>query len=97
MRLSSVNAWARLDKEAAYRNSPIHHIPSAGCPLLLAWGGDETEEFKRQSRDFGTAWAARGYPVQSLELAGKHHFATMPDLLDPQSVLSRAVLDQMGL
>jgi len=97
VRLSSVNDWARLDKDAAYRNSPIHHIPPVGCPLLLAWGGDETEEFKRQSQDYGVAWAARGYPLRRLELAGKHHFATMPDLLDPTSELTRAVLDQMRL
>jgi len=97
VRLSSVNQWARLDKEAAWRNSPIHHIPPVGCPLLLAWGGAETDEFKRQSRDFGVAWASRGYPVRTLELAGKHHFATMPDLLDPDSDLGRAVLEQMGL
>ncbi|MEE8334719.1 MAG: alpha/beta hydrolase [Alphaproteobacteria bacterium] len=97
VRLSNANDWARLDKQAAFRNSPIHHIPPVGCPLLLAWGGTETEEFKRQSRDFGVAWASRGYPVRTMELADKHHFATMPDLLDPQGELSRAVLEQMKL
>ncbi len=97
VRLSNVNDWARLDKEAAFRNSPVHHIPPVACPLVLAWGEHDTGEFKRQSRDYGVAWAARGYPVESMELAGKHHFATMPDQLDPASGLSRAVLAQMGL
>lgn len=97
VRLSKVNAWARLDKDAAFRNSPIHHLPDTGCALLLAWGEDETEEFKRQSREFGVAWASRGYPLRTLELAGKDHFANMPDLLDPDSAFSRAVFEQLGL
>ena len=37
VRLSNVNEWAQLDKEAAYRNSPVHHLPkdrlSADCRL----------------------------------------------------------------
>jgi len=97
VRLSSVNDWARLDKESAWRNSPVHHPPARGCPLILAWGGEETAEFKRQSDLYSLAWRSRGFPCTTLELPGRHHFATMPDLLDTASPLARAVLDQMGL
>ena len=38
VRLSNANEWARLDKEAAWRNSPVHHLPKTGCPLIVAWG-----------------------------------------------------------
>lgn len=97
VRLSSVNEWARLDRDSAWRNSPVHHIPGTGCKLLLAWGSEETEEFKRQSDLYAVAWRARGYPCRTMELAGKHHFASMPDLMDPTSPLTRAVFEQMGL
>ena len=30
VRLSNVNDWARLDKESAWRNSPVHHLPRTG-------------------------------------------------------------------
>ncbi|MEK9692692.1 MAG: hypothetical protein VW235_07130, partial [Rhodospirillaceae bacterium] len=89
--------WAKMDKEAAYRNSPVHHLPEIQCPLLLAWGGDESSEFKRQSDLMAVAWRSRGWSCETLELAGKHHFATMPDILDTDSELSKAVFRQMGL
>ena len=97
VRLSSVNDWAKMDKDEAYRNSPVHHLPKVPCPLILAWGGDETSEFKRQSDLMAMEWRARGWPCETLELPGKHHFATMPDLLDPEADLTQAVFRQMGL
>lgn len=97
VRLSSVNNWACLSKEAAYRNSPVHHLPSAGCPLIVAWGGEETHEFKRQSDIIALQWLARGWPCEKIELVNKHHFASMEDLMDRESPLTRAVLQQLGL
>ena len=53
-------------RRAARRNSPIHHIPGRGCPLVvialvvLAYGGNETAEFKRQTDDYAAAWRAAG-------------------------------------
>lgn len=97
VRLSNVNEWARLDAAAAERNSPIHHLPDTGCPLIVTYGGLETGEFKRQSEDYMAAWRARGYPCSYVDLPGRHHFATMPEFADPESKLTRAVFDQMGL
>jgi arylformamidase len=97
VRLSNVNEWAQLDKDAAYRNSPVHHLPASGCPLILTWGEAETDEFKRQSDLYRVAWASRGYPCTAFELPGKHHYASMPDLMDRDSAMTRAVFAQIGL
>ena len=97
VRLSNANEWARLDAAAARRNSPIHHLPEVGCPLIVTYGGLETDEFKRQSEDYMAAWRAKGYPCTTVDLPGRHHFATMPELMDLDSPLTRAVFDQMGL
>lgn len=97
VRLSNVNDWARMDAAAAQRNSPIHHLPETGCPLIVTYGGLETEEFKRQSEDYMAAWRAKGYPCTYVEMPDRHHFATMPELMDADSPLTRAVFDQMGL
>jgi arylformamidase len=97
VRLSSVNEWARLDAAAALRNSPIHHLPAAGCPLIATYGGLETDEFKRQTEIYMAAWRAAGFPCSFVPMPGRHHFATMPELLDAESPLTRAVFDQMGL
>lgn len=97
VRLSSVNAWAGLDGEAALRLSPIHRIPARGCPLIVAWGTRETDEFIRQSTDYAAAWRARGYSTTVVPMDGHHHFSVMPELAKRASPLTRAVFAQMGL
>jgi arylformamidase len=97
VRLSSVNQWARLDADAARRNSPIHHLPGIGCPLIVAYGTNETAEFQRQSTDYAAAWRTRGFPCTVIPMPGCHHFAVMPELMKPDSRLTKAVLEQLGL
>ena len=97
VRLSSVNEWAKLDAAAALRNSPIHHLPKVGCPLIVAYGTKETSEFRRQSTDFAVAWKRQGYPCRVIPMEGHHHFSVMPELMKRDSALTRAVLEQMGL
>jgi arylformamidase len=97
VRLSNVNEWAQLDKEAAYRNSPVHHMPKTGCPLIVGWGENETDEFKRQSDLYRVAWQSRGWPCEVMVFPGKHHFASMPDLMYPNEPCTKAVFAQIGL
>ena len=97
VRLSNANEWAKLDKEAAYRNSPVHHLPEIGCPLIVGWGEHETDEFKRQSDIYRIAWQARGWFCETIEFAGKHHFGSMPDLMFPTQTCTKAVFSQIGL
>lgn len=97
VRLSHVNAWLRLDREAAYRNSPIRHIPPFGRPLIVAWADGETREFVRQSRAFGEAWADKGFECRLIEEANQNHFSVIELMGDPSSRLGRAVLEQMDL
>lgn len=97
VRLSSVNEWARLDAESARRNSPIHHLPENGCPLIVSYGGSETSEFKRQSRIYADAWRARGWPVDVFEHAGRNHFDIVFDLGDRDSLLGGKVFAMMGI
>ncbi len=84
-----VNDDLRLDAAAAARNSPIALRPAAPCPLLVAVGADETDEFVRQSRDMAAAWSAE----TCLELPGRHHFSAVDALADGDDPLFGAVLD----
>lgn len=49
VRLSYVNDVVGMDTSEAERNSPIRHSLVNHCPVILAYGDNETGEFKRQT------------------------------------------------
>jgi arylformamidase len=80
-----------------YRNSPIRHLPDASAPLLVAYGDNETDEFKRQSEEYLDAWRAGGLEAERLILQGKNHYEVIDGFLDAESPLCSAILGQMGV
>jgi arylformamidase len=74
IRLCYLNNTVGLDATAALRHSPLRHVPERAPPLILAVGGDESEEFHRQQREFQAAWTAKGLACQVVEQADGHHF-----------------------
>jgi arylformamidase len=87
----------QLGWDQILRNSPILHIPDAAPPLLLAYGEDETDEFKRQSEEFIDAWRAKGLDAEALTLRGKNHYDVIDGFLDAESPLCSAILKRMGI
>jgi arylformamidase len=67
----------------------------AGRPVktIVAWGENETAEFKRQSRAYASALAGSGFPVSALEVAGANHFDIVFGLADRESVLGQATIE----
>ena len=97
VRLSEPNEWAQLDEPAARRNSPIHHLPEQGCPLIVSYGGSETSEFKRQSNIYAAAWRNHGWPCSEFEVSECNHFNIPQQLRDPTTPLCREVFQMIGL
>ena len=79
------------------KNSPILHLPDDAPPLLVAYGKNETDEFKRQSEEFFAAWQARGLEGDLLPLPGKHHYDIVDGFLDARSSLCSEILKRMGI
>ena len=73
LRLFSFNADYRLDEPAAARLSLLDKRPTVRAPLVVAAGGDESGEFRRQSRALADAW--RGQVRELLLPAGLNHFS----------------------
>ena len=69
----------------------------ASICAFVGVGGDESEEFLRQSADFAAQWENAGTPCQSMVLPGINHFTILGDFADPASDITRAVQTQMGL
>ena len=87
----------QLGYDQVLKNSPILHVPDSAPPLLVAYGEDETDEFKRQSEEYLGAWKARGLEGERLILLSKNHYEVIDGFLDAGSPLCSAILGQMGI
>ena len=97
VRLCYLNDTLGLTPAQVADNSPVRLAPLSESPLILAVGGDESAEFRRQSADLDAAWSERGAPVRVITRPGLDHFTILADFADRESPLTRAVLAQMGL
>ena len=66
--LSYLNEKLGLDAEQAWRNSPSLDMPALAAKFIVAYGSDELQELKRQSREFGAAWSAYGLRGEMVEV-----------------------------
>ena len=96
IRLCYLNEKLVLDAEQARRNSPLLNLPARAAKLIIAYGSDELPELKRQSREFGAAWGARGLPGEIVEVADCHHYAVAEQLAQPDGVLAKALAVSAG-
>lgn len=88
-----VNQDLKLTAESARRLSPFYMRPVCRAPLTLVWGARESDEFKRQSRDFGERWRDLGIQVRTLEIPDRHHLSVVEDLGQAGSDLVQAAVD----
>lgn len=89
---TSINAALGLDEASAHEASPRWWRPPRGRELVAVVGGQESDEFRRQSREFVGAWAAGGVHAHSFEVAGANHFTVIEELAVYGSMLQTAVL-----
>ncbi|WZB62959.1 alpha/beta hydrolase [Achromobacter xylosoxidans] len=93
----SVNDWLRLTPEQARLQSPIFHLPAQAGPMLLAVGGLETQGFKNQTDAYEAARRAAGLSATRIATPQCNHFDLVNELEDPDSDLTQATLEMMGL
>jgi len=86
----------QLDWGTVLAASPIDHVRPLPTPLLVAVGGAESAEFRRQSRGFEAAWRGAGNVSRLIEIEGAHHFSALEALESPTSVLHRGLLALIG-
>ena len=91
IRLCYLNDVLGLDSDSVVRNSPVALSPAASVQILLALGGDETDEFHRQQSALAERWREIGADVRTMAVDGVHHYSIIRALADPDSALFRAV------
>ena len=87
-----------LTPEEVSAFSPLRRPYDLAAPMIVTLGGDETEEFHRQSKLFARHCHQEKYPV-SLEIAPRtNHITVLTEALaEPENELNRSVRRQMGL
>ena len=85
----------KLTRSSAALLSPVH-MPAPRGRLWAVVGGDESDEFRRQSALIRAAWGARAVPVCE-SVPGRHHMNVIHDLAEPQARLHALARQLLGL
>jgi arylformamidase len=97
IQLSYLNKVLKMDMETAKSNSPVRLEALNPCPLIVAVGEDETAEFNDQSKEFYSCWKDKGADIQLLQLPGQNHYSIAETIVNPQSLLHRALRELMKI
>ena len=93
---TTVNDPLGLDERTAAALSPQLLPAVAAHDVVVAWGDNETDAFKMQSQSYAAHLVAAGMNVAAFEVAGRHHFDIMDDLLDLETELGRQTVEGSG-
>lgn len=92
----SINESLNLNLESARRNSPILAKPTLDGPFICAVGGNESDEFKRQSQEFAHTWKELGAEIEFVEVAGRDHFSIVTDFTNNDYVMLQKLKTMLG-
>ena len=95
--LSSRNEYVDFTDNMVEDLSPINHIAKIRTPVILAYGTEESPEFKRQSQAFAEALRKKSKKVELHILEGYNHFEIMIALGNPYNVPGEIMIKQMNI
>ncbi len=75
-----INEPLDLDFVSARRNSPAHQNLTGFPPTLIAWGAQETDEFKCQSLAFAQMLESAKTDVEAIQIEDRNHFDIAEDI-----------------
>ncbi|NOX34427.1 MAG: alpha/beta hydrolase [Deltaproteobacteria bacterium] len=82
----------QLTHDTILRQSPFLQVPKIAPPLLISVGENESDEFKRQSADYLSAWLNNGLQGELQIQSGKNHFTTYRDLNNADSSFCKSLI-----
>jgi len=97
VRLCYIQEDLGLTEEEVRRNSPVKLKPATSAPIIVAVGGDESDEFHRQSQNLTDAWNNAGGDCRLMIRPGVNHFTIVSEFADASSGLARAYIELMNL
>ncbi len=92
VRLSARSKYVNFTDEMVEELSSIRHLDRLNCPIVVAYGDQESPEFQRQNREFAAAVESAGKPVKLVVGRGFNHFEIAESLANPYGLLGREAL-----
>ena len=90
-----INEPLNLDMQTASMLSPLFKVRSHTANLIISWGENETNEFKRQSIEFDKKWKACGNISHLLEVKGNNHFDIVFNMMKKDCALRELIIEQI--
>lgn len=90
---SYVNDLARLDDDEVAELSPLAVSPWRDVPVHVVVGGDEPDQFRRQTAELAEAWRAPNSRLTTHVAPGRDHFDILDELTVRASPTFRALLE----
>lgn len=85
---TSLNAALKLDETSAKAASPYFwSAPPKDRTFVAAVGGDESQEFIRQSLAVTSLWHRAGVKAECVIIPGTNHFTVVEELANPESAM----------
>jgi arylformamidase len=85
---TSINDAVKLDAASAREMSPLlWPAPPKDRTLVAAVGGDESQEFVRQSLAIAGAWSKAGVKAECVVVPGANHFTIVDELARAESAM----------
>ena len=95
--LSARSSYVKLSPEEVLALSPGLHAERMTCPVIVGYAEGDTDEFRRQSREFAAALRKCGRLQREVCYPGVNHFELMEKYGDPEHALVQAIFEQMGI
>jgi arylformamidase len=95
IQLSDVNEALLMNTETAKECSPVLLKPVFNCPLIIAVGGQETNEYLAQSQEIFDCWQTQLQSVELLELKDLNHFSILSSITEGNE-LHKIILRMIG-
>lgn len=90
---TKMNDDFQMSEAEAVAESPALNLPIANVELVCWVGAEERPEFIRQSELLSNIWTGCGIQTSVHQAKDQHHFNVIDGLVDPQSALSRTLLE----
>ena len=97
IRHTPLNDAVQLTEADVAPNSPLFMEPATLAPMVVAYGGAESDEFDRHAKELAAAWSAHGVPSEVLAVPGANHFTALTALAEPDGEMFAAAKRLLGL